>query len=66
MHMTKQDYYSSRLALDREFEHYLLTGNLNAAKETKNKIGQLMRQGLQELGEEDFINVELEFETDSY
>ena len=54
------------MALDREFEHYLLTGNLNAAKETKNKIGQLMRQGLQELGEEDFINVELEFETDSY
>ena len=64
--MTKQDYYNSRLALDKEFEHYLLTGNLNAAKETKNKIGQLMRQGLEQLGEQDFIAVEMEFEAENY
>lgn len=64
--MTRQDYYNSRLALDKEFEHYLLTGNLNAAKETKNKIGQLMRQGLEQLGEQEFLAIELEFETDNY
>lgn len=54
------------MALDKEFEHYLLTGNLNAAKETKNKIGQLMRQGLEQLGEQEFLAIELEFETDNY
>jgi hypothetical protein len=64
--MTKQDYYNQRLALDKEFEHYLLTGNLNAAKETKNKIGELMRQGLQDLGEQEFLEIELKFETDNY
>ena len=64
--MTRQDYYNRRLALDKEFEHYLLTGNLNAAKETKNKIGQLMRQGLEQLGEQEFATVELEYETNSY
>lgn len=64
--MTRQDYYDSRLALDKEFEHYLLTGNLNAAKETKNKIGELMRQGLQELGEQEFLDVEMEFEAENY
>lgn len=64
--MTRQEYYNRRLALDKEFEHYLLTGNLNAAKETKNKIGQLLIRGYQELGEEDFINVELEYETNNY
>lgn len=64
--MTRQDYYNRRLALDKEFEHYLLTGNLNAAMETKNKIGQLMRQGLEQLGEQEFLNVEMEFEAENY
>lgn len=64
--MTKQDYYNQRLALDKEFEQYLLTGNLDKAKETKNKIGELMRQGLEQLGEQEFLNVELEYETNSY
>ena len=64
--MTRQEYYDSRLALDKEFEHYLLTGNLNAAKETKNKIGQLLIKGYQELGEDQFLEVEKELETDNY
>lgn len=64
--MTRQDYYNRRLALDKEFEHYLLTGNLNAAKDTKNKIGELMRQGLEQLGEQDFLDIELKFEIDNY
>ncbi len=64
--MTKQEYYNSRLALDKEFEQYLLTGYLDKAKETKNKIGELMRQGLEELGEQEFLNVELEYETNNY
>lgn len=54
------------MALDKEFEHYLLTGNLNAAKETKNKIGQLLIKGYQELGEDQFLEVEKELETDSF
>ena len=64
--MTRQDYYKQRLALDKDFERYLLTGNLDAAKQTKKNIGDLMKQGLQELGEQEFFNVELEFETNNY
>lgn len=64
--MTRQDYYKQRLALDKEFEQYLLTGHLDKAKETKNKIGELMRQGLEQLGEQEFLNVELEYETNNY
>lgn len=64
--MTKQDYYNSRLALDKDFEHYLMTGNVKKAKEIKNKIGQLLIQGYQELGEDQFLEVEKELETDSY
>ena len=64
--MTRQDYYKQRLALDKDFERYLMTGDLDKAKETKNKIGELMRQGLEQLGKQDFLNVELEFETKNY
>ena len=64
--MTKQDYYKQRLALDKDFERYLMTGDLDKAKEAKNKIGELMRQGLQDLGEQEFLEIELKFETDNY
>lgn len=64
--MTKQDYYKQRSILEMEFDLNLKMGCLDKAKETKNKIGQLMRQGLEQLGEQDFLDIELKFETDNY
>ena len=64
--MTRQDYYKQRSILEMQFDLNLKMGCLDAAKETKKKIGELMRQGLQDLGEQDFLDIELKFETDNY
>lgn len=62
--MTKQDYYNQRLALEREFEAALEGKNPSKAKEIKNKIGQLLIRGYQELNEQDFLDIESRFETE--
>lgn len=64
--MTKQDYYNRRLALEREFYHCLHIGDHDKAKETKKQIGEFLIQGLQELGVQDFVDIELKFEIDNY
>ena len=62
--MTRQDYYKQRLALEREFYHCLHIGDHDKA--TKKQIREFLIQGLQELGVQDFVDIELKFETDNY
>lgn len=64
--MTKDQYYQRRSILEMQFDLYLKMGRLDAAKETKKNIGDLMIQGLEQLGEQDFLDIELRFETENY
>ena len=64
--MTRQDYYNRRLALEQKFDYYLLTGDIYNAKKVKKQIGELLMQGVQELNEQDFLEIESVFTTDNY